>query len=88
MKASLTGDENDYIFNYKTRYGGFPHETTLDQRFTEEQFEAYRALGFHAAHGLFSGNDNYAHLDPDKNPDVQQNVAFLNRLFDLATPAR
>jgi Patatin-like phospholipase len=48
IKASLTGDENDYIFDYKRRYTDFPHETTLDQWFTEEQFEAYRALGFHA----------------------------------------
>jgi hypothetical protein len=84
IKASLTGDENDYVFDYKKRYDAFPHETTLDQWFTEEQFEAYRALGFHATYGLFSGSDNFAHLDPEKNPDVRSNVAFLNRLFGLA----
>ena len=49
IKASLTGDENDAVIDYKKRYDDFPHETTIDQMFTEEQFEAYRALGFHAA---------------------------------------
>ena len=45
IKSSLTGDENDYVFHYRKRYSRFPHETTVDQMFSEEQFEAYRALG-------------------------------------------
>jgi len=57
IKSSLTGDENDYVFHYKKRYSAFPHETTLDQLFSEEQFEAYRALGFHATHGFFDRRD-------------------------------
>ena len=32
----------------------FPHESTGDQFFSEEQFEVYRALGFHIAHGFCS----------------------------------
>lgn len=44
VKLSLTGDENDYVFYYKKRYSGFPHETTMDQLFSEEQFDVYRAL--------------------------------------------
>ncbi len=81
IKASLTGDENDYIFDYKRRHGDFPHETTLDQWFTEEQFEAYRALGFHAAYGFFSGSDKYAFLDLDEDRDCLPNIAVLNGLF-------
>jgi hypothetical protein len=53
IKSSFTGDENDYIVDYKRRNPAFPHETTLDQFFTEEQFEVYRALGFHAVHSAF-----------------------------------
>jgi hypothetical protein len=34
-----------------------PHETTADQLFSEEQFEVYRALGFHAVTEVFSGRD-------------------------------
>jgi hypothetical protein len=57
LKSSLTGDENDYVRDYARRYDRFPHETTGDQFFSEEQFEVYRALGFHIAHGLLSGQD-------------------------------
>jgi hypothetical protein len=57
IKSSFTGDENDYIVDYKRRNPDFPHETTLDQLFTEEQFEAYRALGFHAVNSAFNGSD-------------------------------
>src|SRR5262249_41604260 len=59
VKSSFTGDENDYVVDYKRRNPDFPHETTLDQLFTEEQFEAYRNLGFHAVNSAFkrTGND-------------------------------
>jgi hypothetical protein len=62
IKSSLTGDENDYIIDYKRRNPTFPHETTGDQMFTEEQFEVYRALGFHAAYGAFADADGIATL--------------------------
>lgn len=55
IKSSLSGDENDYICDYNRRNYDFPHETTGDQNFSEEQFEVYRALGFHATHGAVSG---------------------------------
>ena len=84
IKASITGDENDYIFDYKKRWGDFPHETTLDQMFSEEQFEAYRALGFHAAYGLFDRSDKFAHLDPVKNTDARPQIDALDRLFPRA----
>lgn len=58
LKASLSGDENDYIRDYARRFVRFPHETTGDQFFSEEQFEVYRSLGFHIAHGVLSGRDD------------------------------
>jgi predicted acylesterase/phospholipase RssA len=81
IKSSLTGDENDYIFYYKKHHSRFPHETTLDQLFSEEQFEVYRALGFHAAYGLFAGRDAFAHRDPAACPQVQDELRLLDRLF-------
>ncbi len=63
VKASVSGDESDYVMDYKRRHASFPHETTGDQFFTEEQFEAYRALGFHAVQGFFSGRDQIATFD-------------------------
>jgi hypothetical protein len=61
FKASVSGDEKDYILDYKIRNMAFPHETTSDQFFTEEQFEMYRALGFHMVDGFFSGSDRFAY---------------------------
>jgi hypothetical protein len=55
IKASLTGDENEYINEYRKRSSAFPHESTSDQFFSEEQFEAYRALGFHIGEKLTQG---------------------------------
>jgi hypothetical protein len=87
IKSSLTGDENDYIFHYKKRYGSFPHETTLDQLFTEEQFEAYRALGFHAAYRFFDRRDCFAYPDPAANPCFSNQLATLDRLFPVYAAA-
>jgi len=60
FKATLTGDEKDYILDYKKRHPDFPHENTGDQFFTEEQFEMYRALGFHMVAGFADGSDAIA----------------------------
>lgn len=62
LKASVSGDERSYITDYKRRNTRFPHETTGDQFFSEEQFEAYRALGFHMMDGALTGNDTVTYL--------------------------
>jgi hypothetical protein len=53
LKLSMTGNECEYIHEYRNRNRTFPHETTADQFFDEDQFEAYRALGRHVAGDLF-----------------------------------
>lgn len=40
------GLSNAHVHAYKLTHKDFPDETTIDQFFDEEQFEAYRALGF------------------------------------------
>jgi len=54
IKLSVTGNESELIRRYRKTHPAFPHQTTLDQFFDEEQFEAYRQLGVHVAEGLFS----------------------------------
>ncbi|MDL2408668.1 hypothetical protein PY650_24095 [Rhizobium calliandrae] len=81
VKSSLTGDENDYIMDYKRRNPTFPHETTLDQFFSEEQFEVYRALGFHAVQHFLSGTDEFAQpsaLPAGWSDDLGAALALLN----------
>jgi hypothetical protein len=58
IKSSLSGDENDYIMAYKARNPAFPQESTMEQLFSEEQFEAYRALGEHIGRRLCDGADH------------------------------
>jgi hypothetical protein len=60
VKSTLTGDENPYIAEYAARNPGFPHESTADQFFSEEQFEAYRALGNKMGHNLLKENPQLA----------------------------
>jgi hypothetical protein len=46
IKPGLRWDESPDILSYALAHPDFPHETTLDQWFTESQFESYRHLGF------------------------------------------
>jgi hypothetical protein len=90
LKSSLSGDENDYVLDYKRRNPTFPHETTVDQFFNEEQFEAYRALGFHVARGLFTGADDFAkHSSPPPSwrAEVSAALALLNVPETMAAAA-
>jgi hypothetical protein len=54
LKLSVTGNELELIKRYRALNPDFPHQTTLDQFFDEEQFEAYRQLGVHVAEGMFA----------------------------------
>ena len=55
LKASISGDEATDIEQYRSSHLDFPHESTLDQFFTEDQFESYRRLGYHVAKQAFGG---------------------------------
>jgi hypothetical protein len=84
IKASLSGDENDYVLAYNARHASFPHETTADQLFSEEQFEVYRALGEHIAIGFVNGRDPVA-VDPKNQLKLTNMVKDMLKIWD--TPA-
>jgi TIR domain len=65
LKLSVTGNETEVIKRYRINHPEFPHQTTLDQFFDQEQFEAYRQLGVHVAYGLFSGTLMNNRKDPE-----------------------
>jgi hypothetical protein len=54
LKASLTQDETEDVLNYHAAHLEFPHESTGDQFFEEEQWESYRKLGEHIGSPLFT----------------------------------
>jgi hypothetical protein len=77
IKSSLAGDEDVGIAQYHSAHSTFPHESTADQFFSEDQFEAYRRLGHHIAERTFRDAGNDAH-------DL---VVIASKLFNLWVPA-
>jgi hypothetical protein len=53
LKASMTGDEDTTVLQYKASHPSFPHQATANQFFTEDQFESYRRLGRHMVQQTF-----------------------------------
>jgi hypothetical protein len=53
LKASMTGREDTAVLQYKASHQSFPHETTGDQFYGEDQFESYRRLGHDVASAAF-----------------------------------
>jgi hypothetical protein len=47
LKSSFVGgvDDSEPVKNYRQEHPEFPHETTADQFFDDDQFESYRELG-------------------------------------------
>jgi hypothetical protein len=68
LKLSLTGNEGELVTRYRGQNPTFPHQTTLDQFFDDEQFEAYRQLGVHVAEGLFGPAMMQDHLGNETSP--------------------
>jgi len=54
IKASLSGDESSDVKEYAAAHAGFPHQSTGDQFFDENQFESYRELGRHVGLKVFA----------------------------------
>jgi len=76
LKASISGDEEVGVAQYKAAHPTFPHETTANQFFTEDQFESYRKLGLHVVRHSFRGT---------QSGDTPLEVA--ERLADVLAPA-
>jgi hypothetical protein len=64
FKASLTGDEPEDVKQYHATHIDFPHESTLNQFFTESQFESYRRLGLHIVETAFQNVDTASMTQP------------------------
>jgi len=71
IKTSLTGDENLYVQDYARENPLFPHQSTANQFFNEAQFEAYRALGYHAAKSALMEYEQLAEVAEWKSETAQ-----------------
>jgi Patatin-like phospholipase len=78
LKASITGDEDVGVTQYRATHPTFPHESTANQFFTEDQFESYRRLGNHVVEHALRGTDLYAASRP---------IELAEKLFNQWAPA-
>jgi hypothetical protein len=81
IKLSMTGNESELIKAYRHAHPEFPNQSTVDQFFDEHQFEAFRALGSHAAESLFEE----ALIGPGEVTSVAN---WLDRLYLSIPPKR
>ncbi|MBU0682568.1 MAG: patatin-like phospholipase family protein [Proteobacteria bacterium] len=82
-KNTMNGKEISPILNYKQKNSDFPHETTADQFFTEEQFESYRALGRYGIKEALESKDKWlkACSASDRKSSGEAYV-FLRKMID------
>lgn len=57
IKSTLVDGLPEDLYAYKTANSDFPHQSTMDQIFDEEQFEAYRELGYQLCKQMLQVND-------------------------------
>jgi hypothetical protein len=81
VKSTLTRFLPGDIYGYRARNKDFPHQTTLDQFFDEEQFEAYRELGYRLAAKLF--RDINEARDKANRPDRATGSDSLDKVAKL-----
>jgi len=85
LKASLTGDEPGDILNYKKEDSAFPYDSTMNQWFTESQFESYRRLGHHAAMATFQPGRPIS-LECGKSEERSEYFENLKNIWCPLTP--
>ena len=76
IKSSLTGDEGTDIAQYRKISPAFPHESTIDQFFSESQFESYRKLGQTACRQAFAPLHRVTKANPsDPTEELRKELA-------------
>jgi hypothetical protein len=92
IKATLTGSEPQDIYNYSRAHDAFPHESTGDQMYSEEQFESYRELGSHAFDEIYkiirADPVESPVGEPAEPPAEQESVAEFFRRIDAGLQQR
>jgi hypothetical protein len=75
VKAGYHGTESADIKSYAMANLEFPHQSTMNQWFSESQFESYRSLGFEIMDGILTRalcNQSYA-----REPSLEKLLAAL-----------
>ena len=85
LKATLTGHEPADVLEYAHQNPTFPHQSTSDQFFSENQFESYRQLGYFAAARLFEvpAGSHPPAAGPLPDPAPLFEAGRLSRLYPI-----
>ncbi len=75
LKTALIKEADFFIRAYESVQSDFPDQTTADQFFDKEQFEAYRRLGFTISEDTFSENKMLRLIEASE--DLEQKLALL-----------
>lgn len=81
IKSSLLENENTAVLQYLSGHLTFPHESTADQFFTEDQFESYRKLGYDCTKRTFRDTAL-------QNGQDEELESFAQELSDIWTPVK
>lgn len=92
FKSGLHGTEPMSVLSYAIAHGTFPHETTLNQFFSESQFESYRMLGYEIADCAFKSGGGSTGAPPTLLSIVEKLKADIQKgqdgkLADRVIPA-
>jgi hypothetical protein len=78
IKSSLTGDEPADVQQYHRSAPQFPQQSTLNQFFSESEFESYRRLGLHILRST---------IDRKEPQDLEELFSRLSVRWEMAPPA-
>jgi len=84
LKSTLIAGLPPDLIAYRSAHPTFPHETTADQFFSEEQFEAYRELGYRIGRNLLEHPLIESLLGKRQAEPEGGLVAALERIKDIA----
>jgi hypothetical protein len=79
LKPAITGGEPPYVLDFRCAVPDFPNEGLLDQAYSEEKFEAYRALGECLAESLLREEI----VGPDQPANIRE---WFQKLADNLLP--
>ncbi len=92
IKSTMDGSEPADIQSFKRRNPQFPHQSTIDQFFSESQFESYRKLGYTIADAFLTrdqtefkaGHPMRRPALPRKSLDVQRYFEYIMAVESMA----
>jgi len=85
LKAAMDGHEGTAVMQYKLAHPDFPHDTTADQFYGEDQFESYRSLGYDIARCAL-GRVIQPDCLVDPKPDIIDCAKKLKNMFSPVFP--